>query len=114
MLNGLCHCLSNSQVLEHDTALAQLQLIHEQNFIPPGIKPGVHTILVWDNNYCGKETLSGKGTTHNTNGIIMQRQSTTGCEYKSAPDTSKVHIVHRSKKISTDAPPTDILAYHGG
>lgn len=30
---------------------------------------------MWDNNDFGEETLSGKGTTHNTNGIIVQRSS---------------------------------------
>lgn len=72
ILNGLGHCSSHSQVLEHDTALAELQLERGGTYIPPSIVPEISVTLVWDNNDFGEETLSGKGTTHNTNGIIIQ------------------------------------------
>lgn len=32
--------------------------------------------VVWDNNDVCEETLSGKGTTHNTNNILIQQQRT--------------------------------------
>ena len=40
--------------------------------IPMGIKEGLFTTLVWDNIDLGEETRSGAGTTHMTNGIIIQ------------------------------------------
>ena len=72
LLNGFGHCTSSSMVLEHDTALAELQKRKGPVAIPSCIRSGVFTNLVWDNNDFGEETLSGKGTTHNTNGIIFQ------------------------------------------
>lgn len=41
------------------------------NILPSETKP-IFTTLVWHNNDFGEETISGKGTTHNTNGIIIQ------------------------------------------
>lgn len=73
ILNGLGHCSSHSQVLEHNTALAELQLERGATCIPQSILPEISATLVWNNNDFGKETLSGKGTTHNTNSIIIQR-----------------------------------------
>lgn len=71
VLNGLGYRSSNSQVLEHDTALAQLQIQRGDTYIPQNIRIKQQATLVWDNNDFGEETLSGKGTTHNNNGIIM-------------------------------------------
>ena len=71
ILNGLGHCVSYGQVLEHDTAIAELQLSQGKK-IPPGFKEGVFSTFVWDNNDFCEETASGRGTTHNTNGIIIQ------------------------------------------
>lgn len=58
LLNGFGHCVSHSDSLEHDTALAtqQLQL---GNGVPPGFVSGTFTTLVWDNNDFGEETLTG-------------------------------------------------------
>lgn len=70
LLNGLGHSMSHSFVLEHDTALAKKSL--NSDGIPAGFKKGDFTTLVWDNNDFGEETLTGRGTTHNTNGIILQ------------------------------------------
>lgn len=44
--------------------------------LPTGIIVGQDTTLVWDNNDFGEKTLSGKGTTHNTIGIIIQHPKT--------------------------------------
>lgn len=71
LLNGLGHCVSHSTVLEHDTALA-LQQLERKSLVPEGFHSGIFTTLVWDNNDFGEETLTGSGTTHNTNGIILQ------------------------------------------
>lgn len=74
ILNGLGHCSSNSQVLEH----AELQLQRGDTYIPPNITVQVQATLVWDNNDFGEETLSGKGTTHDTNGTVIHRPITCG------------------------------------
>eukprot|EP00057_Strongylocentrotus_purpuratus_P019489 XP_011673963.1 PREDICTED: uncharacterized protein LOC105442958 [Strongylocentrotus purpuratus] len=108
LLNGLGHCSSNSQVLEHDTALAQLQIQRGENFIPPNILPSVHTTLVWDNNDFGEETLSGKGTTHNTNGIILQRPS------PATTHRTESISVERTRKRSIQPPAANIDYYSGG
>ena len=71
-LNALGHCMSHTFTLSHDTALSQQQLLY-RSIIPPGIQPKKFTIVVFDNNDFGEQTLSGKGTSHNTNGIIIQR-----------------------------------------
>ena len=87
LLNGLGHCSSNSQVLEHDTALAHLQIERGEIYIPENISAGAPITLVWDNNDFGEETLSGKGTTHNTNGIIIQQAMSV--DSASLPETSR-------------------------
>ena len=41
--------------------------------VPEGIKDRNFTTIVPDNIDFGEETLSGKGTTYSTNGIIIER-----------------------------------------
>ena len=72
LLNGLGHCTSNSAVLKRNTALAELQLKRGEEYVPLNVISQVLTTLVRDNNDFGEETLSRRGTTHNTNGIIIQ------------------------------------------
>ena len=72
LLNGFGYSVSHSFVLEHDTALAQQEIERGSTALPSCIHSGLYTTLVWDNNDFGEETLSGKGTTHNTNGIAIQ------------------------------------------
>ncbi|XP_067300890.1 uncharacterized protein [Pseudorasbora parva] len=105
ILNGLGHCSSNSQVLEHDTALAELQLQRGDTYIPPNITVQVQATLVWDNNDFGEETLSGKGTTHNTNGIVIQRPITCGVS------TSETVSLQRTRKRSLQPPHAHIDTY---
>lgn len=106
LLNGLGHCSSNSQVLEHDTALAHLQIERGEIYIPENISAEVPATLVWDNNDFGEETLSGKGTTHNTNGIIIQ-QALVG-DSESLPDTSSRR---RTRERSVNLPPLNLVTY---
>ena len=70
ILNQLGHSIADPKVMEVDTAIAARQMVRGQT--PKGFKKHVFTQLAWDNNDFGEETLSGKGTTHNTNGIIVQ------------------------------------------
>lgn len=107
ILNGLGHCISTTSVLEHDTALAKRQLVLGNQLLPAGTQP-IFTTLVFDNNDFGEETVSGKGTTHNTNGIIIQRPtvSDNGCV---APSIN----LPKSRETSFEAPVTDIKKYFG-
>ena len=108
MLNGLGHCSSNSLVLEHDTALANLQMEKGETYISESICAEVPVTLVWDNNDFGEETLSGKGTTHNTNGIAIQRA--TGNDAAPVPNTSR----QRTRERSVNPPPLNLLYYRRG
>ena len=72
LLNRLGHCASWKAVVSLDTSLAQLQLLEGRDKIPKGFSKKTPTILVWDNIDFGEETLSGRGTTHHTNGIMVQ------------------------------------------
>ncbi|XP_034096209.1 uncharacterized protein LOC117562482 [Gymnodraco acuticeps] len=72
LLNRLGHCASWDTVLSLDTSLAQLTLVEGRDKIPKGFSKRTPTTLVWDNIDFGEETLSGRGTTHHTNGIMLQ------------------------------------------
>ncbi|XP_070569267.1 uncharacterized protein [Ptychodera flava] len=110
LLNGLGHCVSHSKVLEHDTALA-IQQLHGDG-LPPGFCQEVFTTLVWDNNDFGEETLSGKGTTHNTNGIIIQRSLGDDTDDNDSNPLISVAVT-KSKQRTLQVPPTNIIEYHG-
>ena len=43
------------------------------SYTHPNIQPNVPVVMCWDNTDINEETLSGHGTTHCTNGIIIQR-----------------------------------------
>lgn len=72
LLNKLGHCASWDTILCLGTSLAQLTLVEGRDKIPKGFSKRAPTTLVWDNNDFGEETLSGCGTTHHTNGIMLQ------------------------------------------
>ncbi|XP_070566914.1 uncharacterized protein [Ptychodera flava] len=110
LLNGLGHCVSHSKVLEHDTALA-IQQLHGDG-LPPGFCQEVFTTLVWDNNDFGEETLSGKGTTHNTNGIVIQRNLGDDTDDNDSNPSISVAVT-KSKQRTLQVPPTNIIEYHG-
>ena len=76
LLSRLGHCASWDTVLSLDTSLAELQLVENRDKIPKGFSKKAPTILVWDNIDFGEETLSGRGTTHHTNGIMVQSSVT--------------------------------------
>ena len=108
LLNGLGHCSSNSQVLEHDTALAHLQIQRGDTYLPQNIQVQMQATLVWDNNDFGEETLSGKGTTHNTNGIIIQKMIS--CN----EPTPENQCLQKTRKRSLDPPSTHLEIYIRG
>ena len=73
ILHGLGHSASSSTVCKHDSALAEVNNTSSNVIIPRSINVGRFTTIVWDNNDFNEETLTGAGTTHVTNGIVIQR-----------------------------------------
>ena len=80
ILNRYGHGISYTQVEEIQTALAEKQLENQKinNFLPGNIQGNIFPIFCWDNNDFSEETQSGKGTTHCTMGIVIQRSSDAG------------------------------------
>lgn len=74
ILNQFGHSCSPDVLYKHDAALTK-SITEESVFVPRNIVPKIPTTLVWDNNDFSEETLSGKGTTHVANGIIIQNRS---------------------------------------
>lgn len=110
LLNGLGHCVSHSTVLLHDTALALKQL-KENAVIPDGFQAEKFTTLVWDNNDFGEETLTGSGTTHNTNGIILQWEAEPKSETLSEREIQQ-HTKKGRKRTLDVTPP--LISYFTG
>ena len=86
ILNKFGHCLSYDQVEELDTALAAENLVAESrsdSFLPRNIDQNQPAVFCYDNNDLHEEMLSESGTTHCTNGIVVQRahQSRSVCKW---------------------------------
>ena len=81
LLNRFGHSISYSELMNLESSLALEQTRRDQLgiIIPSNIKPDVFTTFCWDNNDLSEQTLSGSGTTHCTNGILIQRRVHT-CE----------------------------------
>ncbi|XP_071812536.1 uncharacterized protein [Apostichopus japonicus] len=108
LLNGFGHSVSHTNVLEHDTALGQ-QEIDRGNVLPSSLNKSIYTTLVWDNNDFGECTLSGKGTTHNTNGIAVQHVK---LDSTSSGSQLRQHI-RKSRKRSLPAPASEMVRFGG-
>lgn len=100
LVNRLGHCVSHTTVLRHETALAQRN-ISLSTLLPPGFASQTSTTLAWDNDDFQEETRTGKGTTHITGGIIIQRMSPA----QFIDETRE--SLPRSKSISTPAEKVD-------
>ena len=76
LLNRYGHGISYDQVLEIETALAESHIEAQEHgvILPKVICANVFSTFCWDNIDLLEETLSGRGTTHCTNGIVVQRQ----------------------------------------
>ena len=74
ILHGLGHTASIDTVYRHDSALALASSNGQEIIIPRNMNPEAFTTIVWDNNDFSEETLSGTGTTHVANGIIIQNE----------------------------------------
>lgn len=101
--------MSHTNVLEHDTAIGQ-QEIDRGNVLPSSLNKSIYTTLVWDNNDFGECTLSGKGTTYNTNGgIAVQHVKLDSTSSASQP---RQHI-RKSRKRSLLAPASAMVRFGG-
>ena len=79
-MNRLGHSCSYSVLEEIDTALCLEKLENADNDmlpLPSSIHPSVPTVLAFDNIDRQEEVLSGAGTSHRVNGIIIQATSMT-------------------------------------
>ncbi len=74
-MNRLGHAISYDQIEENETALCLRKLAAAANgdvVLPESVIPNVPTTLAWDNIDMLEETLTGKGTSHRVNGILIQ------------------------------------------
>ena len=112
LVNNFGHCMSHRYALRHETALAQVN-ISSQGTLPPGFSKNQFTTLAWDNDDFCEETKTGKGTTHITGGIIIQRHCSEAEEteavrenlkrsssLKLAPDEIEPYVLGR--KVTVD------------
>ena len=71
LLHKFGHCASYDSVVRYETGLS-IQRMETNKTVPKGFRPGVFAVAVWDNIDMVEETGSGSGTTHHTNGILVQ------------------------------------------
>ena len=76
LLNRLGHSIFYTHIEELETAMAMRQVLvrgyEDGSFSLSEAQPGVLATFFSDNNDLKEETLSGKGTTRCTNGIMIQ------------------------------------------
>ena len=99
VLHGLGHSVSSSTVRKRDSALASVISLSEDVTIPRQTAMKRFTTLVWDSNDYSEETLSGKGSTHVVNGVVIQR----------GRDTAPAKKVFVSKKVRSVKAPEPII-----
>ncbi|KAJ8023132.1 hypothetical protein HOLleu_38227 [Holothuria leucospilota] len=108
ILNGLGHCVSHTTLLEYNTALAMQQISHGRDFLPQGIQQSCFTTLVWDNIDFAEDTISGHGTTHSTNGVMIQR-----CHPISEQESTSKSSITRTGARSITPSAVHIPPFHG-
>ena len=93
------HCASSDTILSYETALAKYR-VSQAGKVPEGFKVGSIPTVVWDNIDFNEETSSGKGTTHHTNGILIQ---TCEDEATDQPQEVNVPIIKKGVRVFTQA-----------
>ncbi|XP_067931037.1 uncharacterized protein [Watersipora subatra] len=118
LLNGLGHSCSYDTSVRMETAFAMKAVSeHHDGFIPPTFAKHKFAFLVFDNIDFAEETLSGHGTTHHTNGILVQQtDEEIEATASTATASTKVSTDHLISKRSRSFLPalTDIQPYHLG
>ncbi len=76
LLNRFGHTLSYSKIQQFEKDLVNSYHGDHKNSITMRctVEKGIFSTFVWDNNDLCEETLRGSGTTHVTNGIVIQRK----------------------------------------
>ena len=111
MLNRLGHGVSYSKLEEIDTALCLQKQMKEADrgiVLPSSSHPCIPSSLAYDNIDRLEETLSGGGTSHRVNGIMIQPQVHTA-----QPQETEAQFLTR-KERSVTAVPLDIPEYNAG
>ena len=103
IINHFGHCVGYHCTEEIETELAE-NILQGDRFLPDGLNaiPEVSTGLAWDNFDENKDSLSGLGTLHDTQGICFQN-SAHGCqEHPRNPSEEYSRTKMRSKKRSLE------------
>lgn len=109
LLNGFGYSTSHSYVLKHDIALCMQEILLSANVLPSSLQKGQFTTFVWDNNDFGEQTLSGKGSTHNTNSIAIQHGKLAVASPEAASSVAvTAPIMKKPKQHALPAPGKDI------
>lgn len=111
MLNRLGLGVSYSKLEEIDTALCLQKQRREADqgiVLPSSSLPCIPTSLAFDNIDRLEETLSGGGTSHRVNGIIIQPQAHTA-----KPPETEPQLLTKKKRSITPGP-LDIPEYNAG
>ena len=84
LLNRYGHGISPDQVLEIETTLAESHMEAQEHggILPKVIFANVFSTLGWDNINLLEETLSGRGTTHCNNSIVLMGTHCTNRDFK--------------------------------
>lgn len=112
ILNRLGHGISYSQLEEIDTALCLKKMAtadEPKAFIPSNIVPLVPVCLAYDNIDRIEETLSGSGTSHRVNGIVVQSKVPTA-----EPPERLVSAITKSKQRSIGHTSVQLQPYKAG
>ena len=113
LLNQFGHGISYSVLREAETAMAERQTQRQEagSLLPSNAQRNVFATFGFDNSDLLEETLSGKGTTHATNGILVQRRSL-GCSNLELDN--EIQGQKNFKKRSFKSVGTQIINYPGG
>jgi len=107
-LNRLGHGCSYTRLQEIDTALCMEKMHNEggnQSALPSWTHPNIPTVLAFDNIDRQEETLSGAGTSHRVNGIIVQPQTLT------CTPVRKPVVDRKEKRRTLDLPEQHLPLY---
>ena len=110
-MNKVGHGISYSQLEEIETGIAKVQMKAVENgtLLPSNCQLNFFMTFIFDNNDLAEETLSGKNTTHCTNGIVIQCKADS-CQASQIIDDNNI----KPKQCSFKAPPVLLVPYSGG
>ena len=82
--------------------------------IPSNTNSSTFVTVCWDNSDITEEILSGLGTMHCTNGIVVQRQVSTALPKPKLPDHDEVWRTCRRQQHSLPVPEFEHIEYNAG